>query len=431
MKFSQIVVIMLAVFRRNIIGPLKEALGDTPVVLLIGARQSGKSTLVQNLSDDQYKPQYLTFDDVTQLAAASDNPKAYLDSVSGQVIFDEIQRVPELFLTLKENIDRDRSPGRFLLTGSANVLVLPKVADSLVGRMEVITLRPLSQGEIIGRRDDFIDWVCGDDFRPPDRGNTESRETLFNRMFTGGFPEAVQRHSAAGRSRWFRSYITTLLQRDVRDLANIEGAAGLPRLLALLAAKCGGLVNFADISRTIGMPQTTLKRYTAMFEQLFMIEFLPAYSGNLTKRLTRSSKLYFADTGILAHLQGLNWQKISLQPAMAGMVMENFVVGELRKQSGWSDTKISMFHFRTAADDEVDIVLELPGGEIVGIEVKSAASVGSEAFKGLKVLRVELGPKIFKRGIVLYTGNASVAFDNDLFAMPLSSLWSDRKNGLR
>lgn len=413
-------------FQRNIRESLKEALNDTPVVLLIGARQVGKSTLAQSLDDGSYEPQYLTFDDPTVLAAAKQNPVAFLETVQKPVIFDEIQRVPELFLPIKTFVDRNREAGLFLLTGSANVLLLPKVADSLAGRMEVLILRPLSQGEIGGQTEDFIDWICADLFQPNVSVETEERAVLFQKMFTGGYPEAVRRQAESRRSAWFNSYITTLLQRDVRDLANIEGLTDLPRLVSTLAARSSGLLNYADISRTGGLPQTTLKRYVALLEQLFLIENLPAYSGSLTKRLMKTPKLFFTDTGLLSSLQGLNWEKIKFENSLAGLLMENFVCAELRKQSAWSRTRIQMFHFRTNNGQEVDIVLELPNSEVIGIEVKSAAGVGIDAFRGLKVLENDLGRK-FKRGIVLYTGDKTVAFEKNMFAVPVQTLWNTNR----
>lgn len=409
-------------YQRNLQSSVGEALKDTPVVLLIGARQVGKSTLAQSLTNENYRPQYYTFDDLTTLAAARSNPQAFLESVQMPAIFDEVQRVPELFLPLKAMVDKNRRAGSFLLTGSANVLFLPKVADSLAGRMEVLSLRPLSQGEIEGNRENFIDWAYGDDFKLPPPLAAEERENLFERMFAGGFPEAIERRTAARRESWFRSYITTLLQRDARDLANIEGLTDLPRLLSILAARAGGLLNYSEISRTAAFPQSTLKRYAALLEALFLTETLPAYSGSMTKRLMKTPKLYFTDTGLLAYLQNLTHEKIKFEPTGAGQLMENFVVGEIKKQMGWNQTRVEMFHFRTSTDHEVDIVLELPSGEIVGIEIKAGAQIGGDAFKGLKVLEAETGKK-FKRGIVLYAGVKAVAFDRKMYAVPVQRLW--------
>ena len=397
---------------------------DTPVVLLIGARQVGKSTLTQNLKTEDYQPNYLTFDDSTLLVAAKSNPTGFLASVKMPVIFDEVQRVPELFLPIKLAVDKAREAGSFLLTGSANVLLMPNIADSLAGRIEILNLRPLSQGEIEGKREDFIDWVCGDAFELPSTKYAEEREKLFERMLTGGYPEVVQRKTANRRNAWFNSYIATLLQRDVRDLANIEGLVDFPKLLSILAARAGGLLNYAEVSRTSGLPQTTLKRYVALLENLFLIEYLPAFSGSLTKRVQKTPKLFFTDTGLLGFLQNLTWDKIKFEPTWAGLITENFVVGELKKQLAWNKTRVEMLHFRTSTDQEVDVILEMPSGEIVGIEIKSGASVGKDAFKGLRVLEADLGKK-FKRGIVIYTGENFVPFDKNMFAVPIQRIWQN------
>lgn len=410
-------------FERNLKSQVREALADTPVILLTGARQTGKSTLAKDLSDGKYKPEYFTFDDPTILAAAKDNPKAFLDGIPTPAIFDEIQRVPELFLPLKAAVDKDRKAGSYLLTGSANVLLLPSVSDSLAGRMEVLNLRTLSQGEIEGRRENFIDRVCADEFKPKATGKAEERESLFRRALTGGYPEVVSRDSDGRRDAWFRSYITTILQRDVRDLANIDGLTDLPRLLSILAARSGGLLNYAEVSRSSGLPQTTLKRYAALLEQIYLIEYLPAFSGSLKQRMVRSPKLFISDTGLLSHLQGLNWEKIKFEKSLAGPLIENFVYVELKKQSAWNKTPVSFFHFRTSSDQEVDLVLEMHDGTVVGVEVKSGSSVNGDAFKGLRVMESAMSKK-FKRGIVLYAGDTVVSFAENMFAVPISEIWS-------
>lgn len=409
-------------FERFLSSYLAEALSDTPVVLLVGARQVGKSTLTQSLKNENYQPNYLTFDDTNILVAAKGNPSGFLDSVKTPVVFDEIQRVPELFLPIKLTVDRNREAGGFLLTGSANVLLMPTIADSLAGRIEILNLRPLSQGEINGKKEDFIDWACGDQFDLPTVKYSEEREKLFERMLTGGYPEVVQRKTANRRSAWFNSYIATLLQRDVRDLANVEGLIDFPKLLSILAARAGGLLNYAEVSRTSALPQTTLKRYVALLENLFLIEYLPAYSGSLTKRLMKTPKLFFTDTGLLSYLQNLTWDKIKFEPTLAGMLTENFVVAELKKQIAWNKMRVNMFHFRTSTDTEVDIILEMPSGEVVGIEIKSGANLNRDAFKGLRVLENDLGRK-FKRGIVIYTGETAVAFEKNMFAVPINRIW--------
>ena len=419
-------VIIQPMIKRNITSDLKDSLEDTPVILLVGARQVGKSTLVQSLNIENYQPNYLTFDDLTILSAAKANPKAFLESIETPVIFDEIQRVPEIFLPIKEIVDSKKEAGSFLLTGSANVLLLPKIADSLAGRMEVLPLYPLSQGEIEGQKENFIELICADNLKLPKFTDKESRGKLFGRVLTGGYPEVFERKTEKRRRAWFNSYITTILQRDVRDLANIEGVSDLPRLLSVLAARASGLINYADISRASGLPQTTLKRYLTIFKSLFLIEEIPSYSGNLTRRLVKSPKLIFTDTGLLAYLQNLNWEKIKFEPTLAGLILENFVFGEIRKQQSWSEIPFEILHFRTSNDREVDIILELSNGEVVGIEIKSGASVSNKSFRGLRVLEETLGKK-FKRGIVLYTGDKVVTFEKNMFAIPVASLWQNNK----
>ena len=409
-------------FERHLTFRLRDALGDTPVILLTGARQSGKSTLAKTLAGEDYNPQYLTFDDATILSAAKENPIGFIETSAPPIIFDEIQRAPELFLPLKAMVDRHRTPGSYLLTGSANVLLLPTVADSLAGRMEVLNLGTLSQGEIEGRRETFIDRACAPQFETRSKSGKEDREKLFSRALIGGYPEAVARTDESRREAWFRSYITTILQRDVRDLANIDGLVDLPRLLSILAARAAGLLNYAEISRSSGIPQSTLKRYIALLEQIFLIEHLPAYSGSLIKRMVRSPKLFVSDTGLLAHLQGLSWERIRFESSLAGPLMENFVYTEIRKQMPWNKTRVSLFHFRTSSDQEVDLVLEVPDGTVVGLEVKSGASVAADAFKGLRVMETALGKK-FRRGIVLYAGDTVVPFAENMFAVPISEIW--------
>jgi predicted AAA+ superfamily ATPase len=289
--------------------------------------------------------------------------------------------------------------------------------------MEVLNLRTLSQGEIEGRRENFIDRVCAERFDTKTSTTTDDRESLFRRVLAGGYPEVVDRPSQGRRDAWFRSYITTILQRDVRDLANIDGLTDLPRLLSILAARAGGLLNYSEVSRSSGLPQTTLKRYAGLLEQIYLIEYLPAYSGSLKQRMVRSPKLFISDTGLLAHLHGLTWERVKFESSLAGPLIENFVYTEIRKQVAWNDTRVSLFHFRTSSDQEVDLVLEMPDSTVVGIEVKSGASVAADAFKGLRVMETALGKK-FKRGIVLYAGDTTVAFAANMFAVPISDLWN-------
>lgn len=402
---------------RHITPSLLQALSDTPVVFLNGARQTGKSFLARWLAATDHPARYLTLDDVAVLAAAHGDPTSFVAGLDGPVVLDEVQRVPRLFLAIKALVDRGRQPGRFLLTGSADVLLLPELADSLAGRMEILTLHPLSQGEIEGHPEGFIETVFTDKLTDLAVGGAPGL-TLLDRIQTGGYPEMQTRTSPHRRNAWFSSYISTILSRDVRDLAHIEGLAALPRLLSLLAARAASLLNFAELSRTTGIPQTTLKRYLSLLETTFLVYYLPAWSGNLGKRLVKAPKLMLNDTGLLVHLLGGD-----LGPGtQLGPVLENFVVTELRKQSAWSSRRVQFFHFRTQIGREVDLVLEDSSGRVVGIEVKATATLGTEDFKGLRTLADDLGDR-FHRGVVLYTGSESIPFGPRLHALPVESLW--------
>lgn len=409
-------------YRRNISPLVVEALADSPVILISGARQVGKSTLAADLVATNHLARYVTLDDATVLAAARSDPAGFLAGLEEQVVIDEIQRAPELFMAIKAEVDRHRRPGRFLLTGSANVLTLPRLSDSLAGRMEVFRLRPLSQGEIESVREGLIDALFDAGPLPQVGGEAVSRTELFNLVFRGGYPEVLARASASRRNAWFGSYLTTILQRDVRDLANIEGLLALPRLLTLLAARAASLANFAEISRSTGLPQSTLKRYMALLEATFLIEALPAWSGNLGRRLVKSPKLFLGDTGLATHLQGVSEERLELDPGLAGALMENFVMLELQKQATWSRASPALFHYRTQAGQEVDVVMEDRAGRLVGVEVKAGGSVGSNDFKGLRSLKEAAGNK-FRRGVVLYAGAETVSFGKDLYALPASALW--------
>jgi hypothetical protein len=411
-------------YKRVLRPQLLAALEDTPVVFLNGARQTGKSTLVKEIAESEHPARYITFDDVTVLAAARHDPAGFLAELDGPVIIDEVQLAPDLFPALKMTVDRNRRPGRFLLTGSANILLVPRVAESLAGRMEILTLWPLSQGEIEGFDENLIDRLFSREFTLPriSAKSAGNRADLLARLVRGGYPEVLGRKTEDRWRTWFGAYITTILQRDVREMANIEGLTDLPRVLTLLATRASSLHNLADISRGIDIPQTTLRRYLTLLETAFLLVPVPAWSSNLGKRLVKAPKLALSDTGLLTYLLGANEERLAEDPSMLGRVLENFVVTELRKQSSWGKAKPQLFHFRTQTGQEVDIVLEDAVGRLVGVEVKASATVASGDFKGLRALQ-EITGKLFKRGVLLYTGAEAVAFGADLFALPLASLW--------
>ena len=407
---------------RNITPKIIEALSDTPVVMLNGARQTGKSTLAKSLVSEKHIGRYVTLDDATTLAAAKHDPAGFISGLGESTVIDEIQRAPELFVAIKADVDRNRKSGRYLLTGSANVLLLPRLSESLAGRMEIFTLWPLSQGEFGGTKERFIDILFSEKLPSTVPIVADTETTLIERAIRGGYPEAAARGSESRRRAWFGSYITTILQRDVRDIANIDGLTAMPRLLSMLATRSPSLLNYSELSRTTGHPQSTLKRYMALFEMIFLIDHLPAWYSNLGKRLVKTSKLIMNDTGLLATLLSVDAARLENNP-LCGALIENFVIMELKKQITWSDIKPEMLHYRTQTGQEVDVVLEDTAGRIVGIEIKSAKSVGGQDFRGLQSLAEASGIS-FLRGVVLYGGSEIISFGSNLFALPVDSLWN-------
>jgi hypothetical protein len=368
--------------------------------------------------------QYLTFDDPGILAAARRDPNGFVAGLSARVALDEIQHVPELFSVIKAAIDRNRQTGRFLLTGSANVMLLPKLSESLAGRMEVLTLWPFSQGEIRGVKENFVDTLfSGKSVGWSGKSPAMSWEELLACIVDGGYPPAVARKSAARRDAWFQSYVTTVLQRDIRDLANIADSTAVPRLLSVVAARAGGLLNFADLSRTMALPQTTLKRYFALLEATFLVQLLRPWARNLGQRAIQTPKVYLNDTGLLAHLLGVTVDRLKSEGNVAGSVLENFVLMELRKQCAWSATRPELFYWRTVSGREVDVVLEDRTGKVVGVEVKAAATLGSNDVGGLQALASAVG-KNWVRGVVLYAGAETIPFSANLHGIPIRRLWS-------
>jgi predicted AAA+ superfamily ATPase len=410
---------------RHLAEPLRDALDDTPAVLINGARQTGKSTLVQSTDLASQNRRYLTFDDPGILAAARRDPNGFIAGLNLPVTLDEVQHVPELFPVIKAAIDRNRQPGQFLLTGSANVMLLPKLSDSLAGRMEVLTLWPFSQGELRGVRENFVEHLFSTGHaNRSGRRSSVSWEELLEIMVAGGYPPAVARHTPARRDAWFQSYVLTMLQREIRDLASIADFTAIPRLLSVVAARTGSLLNFADLSRTMALPQTTLKRYFALLENTFLVQLLRPWARNLGKRVIQTPKVYLNDSGLLAYTLGASADRVKTEGNLTGPVLENFVLMELRKQCGWSAIRPDLFYWRTVSGQEVDFVLEDRTGKVVGIEVKAAATLGSNDVRGLKALADAVG-KSWTRGVVLYSGTEVIPFAADLHGVPLNSLWSE------
>lgn len=408
-------------FKRHITSKLEKAILRSPVILLTGARQTGKTTLIKHIGKNQ-KYSYVTFDDIRFLSSAKNDPVGFIQNLEKPVILDEVQRIPEIFLSIKHDVDENRTPGRFILTGSANPLLIPRLGDSLAGRMEILTLLPLSQGELLGIQENFIDRAFDKNYVYPIAKNALPKPDLYHKIIKGGYP-LVQNSNDEERESWFNSYITTLLQRDVQDLANISGLSEMPHLLKLLATRVGNLINIAELSRSIGMASSTLHRYITLLETIFLIVFQPPWFSNMGKRLTKSPKTYLIDTGLLSFLLDLRIDKDLREYHFIGSILENFVFNEIQKQLTWNSMRIKPFHFRTVTGIEVDIILENQAGSLVGIEIKNSETVTPHDFKGLRYLQEEVG-KLFIKGIVIYNGSQVVPFGKDLYALPISYLWS-------
>jgi predicted AAA+ superfamily ATPase len=395
-----------------------EALKDTPVVMVTGPRQSGKTTLVRAFAGRDRA--YVTLDDDTVLAGVRSDPLGFLRGLDRAVI-DEVQRAPELLRAMKRSVDEDRRPGRFLLTGSANVLALPKVSESLAGRMEAVSLLPLSQVEVRGGKSSFLKTAFAG--RIARAQHILTGDDLVNAVLTGGYPEMLRRKTPSRRQAWAREYLKALLQRDVRDIAEVEKLDAMSRLFRTLAHHSGELVNFAQAGGRIGLDDKTARKYVTIFEQLFIVRRVEPWLRNRLKRLVKTPKLHFLDSGLLATTLGATVPGIAKDRAAFGPLLEALVYSEILKQSEWLDEACAIHYFRDKDQDEVDFVVENPKGEIVGIEVKAAATVGAADFKGLRKLAGACG-KEFRLGVVLHDGEQVVPFGERMFAAPVSCLWA-------
>ena len=396
-----------------------EALTDSRVVLVTGARQSGKSTLVGLVAKGR-NAEWRNLDTATTRGAAIADPAGFVDSAELMVI-DEIQRAPELLLAIKEEVDTDPRPGRYLLTGSARVLGLRGLPDTLPGRTETIELWPLSQGEIDDTSDRFVDVV----FEQGEALTHESaltRQDYAERLVRGGFPEALARTNPRRRERFFDSYLADLVARDVSQLSEIERTAEMRALIRLLAARSGQLLVVNALGSDARLPASTVHRYVALLEEVFLIKRIPAWSRNVSTRAIGTPKLAFVDSGIAANLVGEDTRSLLRPGGQFGPLLEGFVLMELARQLTWSSQRVELFHYRTKDKVEVDAVLENRRGRVVGIEIKAASTVAAGDFRGLRHLAERIGGD-FIAGIVFYTGTQTLPFGPRLRAMPVSALW--------
>jgi predicted AAA+ superfamily ATPase len=400
----------------------QEALADTRVVVVNGARQVGKSTLAKLLVERAPGARELYLDDPAVLSAAVSDPSAFVRH-DGLLMIDEVQRAPELLLPIKREVDRDARPGRFLLTGSARLLGLRDLPDALPGRTETIELWPLSQGEIDSAPDGFVDALFQRDGLVTVSPSGLTKRDYVGRALRGGYPEAVRRDPGRRRSRFFDAYVTDLVSRDVRQISDIERPAEMRRLLSVVAARMGTLAVAQSIAADVNLPRMTLSRYLDLLELIFVIRRIPAWSSNLTTRAISTPKLIVTDSGLGGRLIGLSEERAKDPTAPVGPLLENFAIGEVARQLTWAEEPVQLFHYRDRDQVEVDMVLEHASGTVIGIEVKAAETVRRDDFRGLRHLASRLGER-FRAGIVLYAGEQQLSFGDRLNALPMSALWT-------
>ncbi len=412
----------MALIERNLRPLVIDGLAQARVVCLLGARQAGKTTLIQSVASTEHPARYVSLDEPASLEEARADPTGFVGGAE-RLVIDEVQRAPELLLAIKRVVDSDNARGQFLLTGSANILTLPRVADALPGRVDYMTLWPFSQVELAGGRGSFIeDAFEGQAPRPTDV--PVGRSGYADRVLRGGFPEAV-RSVEARRRRFFAGYVNSILGREVVDLAAVRDADATARVLRLVAARSAALTNFSAIGREIGIDHKTVVNHLKALEQLFMIVRLPAWHMNLGHRIVRSAKLHLADTGMLCALIGADAKRLEGDGAIAGSVFETFVVNEIVRLASVSELGplLRFFHYRDQRRNEIDLVVEHAGGDVVAIEVKASATPRRADASALRLLRDHLGSR-FRLGLVLHLGPSSIPLGDRIEAVPLASLWS-------
>ena len=403
---------------RRIRQRVEVALQDTRVVLIAGPRQAGKTTLAREF--ESLERPYFTLDDLATLQGVRSDPVGFVRALDMAVI-DEVQRAPDLLLVIKQSVDIDQRPGRFLLTGSANLSTIPMIADSLAGRMETIPLLPFAQCEVERSGGRFLDLAFGPGIRIAPDVRVRGR-TLEQLVLRGGYPEAVRRKDGLRRRDWYEAYVTQILERDVRDIAAIDQPGRVGKLLSVLAEHAGQLTNHASFGAALGLSGVTAGKYVSILERLFLTKALPPWSSNRLSRLVKSPKIHFLDSGLLASIRGDDEERFAADRTRFGPLLESFVYAEIVKLASFGSGRYVFSHFRTREGQEVDLVIEDRRGRIVGIEVKASATVRADDFKGLKLLREAAGEK-FVRGVVLHDHDQVVPFGENLQTAPVSALW--------
>jgi len=402
-------------YKRSAENILKEALKISPSVLLSGARQVGKSTLCLSL-DNAYR----VFDNLTQREAALHDPIGYIASLPKPITLDEIQKVPEVLEGIKIDIDKNRVNGNFLLTGSANVLDMKKAKDTLAGRIIEIPMWPLSQKEVHNKAEENIIDILFTKGVDGFKSSKISYENILTSVVNGGYPEVLKIDSARGKSLWFNSYISTYVDRDIRDVGELRDISSFIRFYNIIAPRSCGLLNKSDLASDANLSEPTINNYLSMLEMIYQISLLQPYSSNISKRFIKSQKLFMTDSGIYCHLLGINNANELINSTHKGDVIETFVYSELLKHVGYSETLPKLYHYRTNDKKEIDFIVE-KGDKILAIEVKSSQTIKIDAFKHIIDFQNKSSQNIL--GIVFYGGDDILSFGDaqqQRYALPLN-----------
>lgn len=399
---------------------INEALLDTPVIFIMGPRQGGKTTLAKEVIGKDWV--FISLDDETQLVAAKKDPVGFIRELNARhIVIDEIQREPRLLLAIKQAVDEDRKPGRFLITGSANALLMPQVVDSLAGRIEVVRLNTLSECEIKSVKSSFLEKLMQG--KKLEVTELRIRKYLIERIFTGCFPEPFARSGERRKVAWYKQYLNTMIHKDIKDLQYIDSPTDMLNLLKLIAHYSGKLINFQELSGKIGLSALTVKKYIALLEHLFFVEQLPAWHTNDYKRLVKTPKIHMVDTGLICSIRNISTEFLSSMPTQLGPLLETFVVNELRKQEVWLEEDLMFYHYRDKDKVEVDCIIENASGDCFAIEVKASATIGPEDFKGINRFKTVAKDR-FKVGVLLYDGDNTIGFGENMYAVPIAALWA-------
>ncbi|OGP99198.1 MAG: hypothetical protein A2026_20320 [Deltaproteobacteria bacterium RBG_19FT_COMBO_46_12] len=409
--------------RRYLQDPILESLKHFPVVLLTGARQVGKSTLAQALIKATWDATYFTLDDRTVLDAALRDPDGFVNGLPMPAVIDEVQKAPDLLRAIKRGVDQNRRPGQYLLTGSANIMTLSTVSESLAGRIALHTLHPFCWPEFLENPEPMIlkDFFGGIDSKKllknyPGTSLKDYKPRLIERMLRGGYPTSALMESDQAREQWFSSYRQTYLERDLLNIKSIENLPDFNRLLSLVALRTGRLLNLSDLSRETGLPFTTLRRYMNLLEVTYQISLIRPYFTHLGKRLVKTPKLYFNDTGMATHLMGVNEWKALENQGHAGPMVETWVACELLKLMPILDHRFRLYFWRTQTGQEIDFLIER-AGKLVAIEVKWGHRVDESDIKNLNRLAEDLRERLLF-SVILYSGVESVPLGPKTVAMP-------------